>query len=147
MDPASSNHRTEQLSTGRTSCGQGGQKLMLPLILSFFLQVSFISSEEIAFLTVRPHVGILTPTFHVRVPIRLECCSKGLSCSQVHEYVVHNVHPVHAILCYPHFISQLYESVLKKNENAEPYKVVLTMPMNHAVLQLDFGDTYRRVAQ
>jgi hypothetical protein len=100
MDPASSNHRTEQLSTGRTSCGQGGQRLMLPLVLSFFLQVSFISSEEIAFLTVRPHVGILTPIFHVRVPILLECYSKGLSRSQVHEYVVLNVHPVHAILCY-----------------------------------------------
>jgi len=37
----------------------------------------------------------------------------------------------------------------RRNENEKPYKVVLTrggMPMNHAIPQLDLGDTCRRVS-
>lgn len=49
------------------------------------------------------------------------------------------------IIC-PRFTSQSYISA-RKNENAKPHEVVLTprsMPMNHAIPQLDLGDTCRR---
>jgi hypothetical protein len=46
-----------------------------------------------------------------------------------------------------HNLSPFYIPIIRiRAKNAKPYEVVLTMPMNHAILQLDFGDTCRRVS-